>query len=102
MASSEPLLTGNHDEDEQSPNFNFNNNKDSKETEKFLLPQLSVKLKHDIILVKKKKSMTKRTQESHGGWEKTWIVRWGHSKVVDPFFIILSRLYSHHFVCFFF
>ena len=92
MASSEPLLTGNH-EDKDGLNFNFNNknNNNSKETEKFLLPQLSVKLKHDIILVKKKKSMTKRTQESQSGWEKTWIVRWGHSKVVDPFFIILSR-----------
>ena len=99
MASSEPLLTGNHDDDEHGLNFNFNHN-NSNETEKFLLPQLSVKLKHDIVLVKKKTSMTKRTQESPGGWEKTWIVRWGHSKVVDPFFIILSRRYSPHFVFF--
>jgi hypothetical protein len=104
--ASEPLLAaGNGLGDNHQHSFDFDENRKSnrvfeKETESFLLPQLSVKLKHDIVLVKKKRMRqqqrkiiggVKGNQEENDGWGRIWIVRWGHSKFVDPFFIILSR-----------
>ncbi|KAH7441602.1 hypothetical protein KP509_03G045300 [Ceratopteris richardii] len=45
----------------------------------FFLPQLSIMRKEELV--------TSR----FGAWRHTWILKWGHQKVVDPFIMILKR-----------
>lgn len=69
--SSEPLLTK---DGKDRHSFDFPPREGD-----FLLPQLSVKLKDEIIVMNK------------GRWRRAWIVQWGHRRIVDPFVVILRR-----------
>eukprot|EP00250_Pteridium_aquilinum_P017757 c23771_g1_i2 orf=835-1284(+) len=70
--SSEPLLHA--DETGKLPSADPRNQEGD-----FLLPQLSVKLKNDIIVV------------NNGTQQRAWIVQWGRQKLVYPCGVICRR-----------